>query len=193
MEITLESLGLTKKDIEIKIIDAAVERILHGKVYDENGDEEVVSSGLEKKMNVLIKERIDETIGIFGEKHILPNIDKYITSLVLQEKTKWGEDKGRPFTLIEYMVDRAESYMKEKVDRYGKTEAQCNKSRDSFCADGTRVSSMIGNYLQSSIEKSMKTALENANHVIADGLSDAVKIKLKEVQEMISIGVKTER
>lgn len=188
MEITVESLGLTKKAVEKKVIECAVEKLLLHSTYDEDGDKCTVTTRLQEKMKTLIKERIDETINIFAEENVLPKVVEYIENITLQATNEWGEKKGEPLTFIEYLLQRAEYYMFEEVDSKGESERE--NGGYSWKGTQTRVSHLIHQHLHYSIETAMKRAMADANSFIIGGLEEAVKIKLKEVQEKISVGIK---
>ncbi len=191
MEITLESLGLTKKALEEKVIELAVEKLLSGVTYDEYGNVETVDSGLQKKMRKLIIERIDETISIFAEKYVLPKVSDYIQNINLQETNKWGEKKNEKLTFIEYLIQRAEVYMKEPVDSYGYSQEECRTKRDTwYGSKSMRIEFMIDKYLHNSIESAMKDALSIANKALVTGIQETVKMKLEEIVKSIKIGIK---
>lgn len=194
MEITLESLGLTKKALEEKVIEIAVEKLLSGVTYDEDGNVDYIDSKLQEKMKKLIKERIDETVNIFAEKNVLPKVSEYIETINLQETNTWGEKKGEPLTFIEYLLKRAEAYMCEEVDTDGNSAKDCKRRGRSFYGSKhTRLAYMVDKHLYISIETAMKQALKDVDSIIAEGLCETVKIKLKEIQEKISIGMNVKK
>ncbi len=189
MDITLEALGLTKKAVEEKVIEVAVERLLSGATYDESGNVEYIDSKLHDKMKALVKERIDETVNIFGEKHILPNVSEYIQNITLEKTNQWGEKQGDGKTFIEYLVQQAENYMTEEVDADGKTKKEHRGGGSYWTGSTTRIVYMIDKHLNYEIKEAMKQALVNANSSISMGIQEAVKMKLAEIQESLSISV----
>lgn len=191
MEITLESLGLTKKAVEEKAIEVAVEKLLYGKTYDDCGNEDDVDTKLHDKLKVLIKERIDETINVFAEKHVLPKVSEYIENIVLQTTNKWGEKKGEPLSFIEYLIERAEEYMKEQVDNQGKSKSESGGY--SWSGKETRITHLIHQHLKYNIEKAAKESLKSANDVISEGICKTVEIKLKEVVDSLKVNVSTNK
>jgi hypothetical protein len=188
MEIDLKALGISKKEIEDRIVNAVSEAILSDVGYDGEGEETFGDSAFHKKTKELIQKRIDAAISALAAKHVLPNVSSHIENLVLQETTKWGEKVGKPVTFIEYLTQRADDYMREEVNFEGKVKGQ-----DSYQwrAAGTRIATMVDKHLQYSIESAMKKALENANSSIVGGIQGAVKIKLAEVAAQLKVEVKT--
>lgn len=186
MEITLESLGFTKKALQEKVIELTVEKLLCGVTYDEDGNVETVDSKLQEKMRKLIKEKIDETVKIFAEKDVLPNVQKYIEDINLQQTNQWGEKQGEKITFIQYLVKCAENYMLEKVDYDGKAQSE---SSYSWSGKQTRIAYIVDKHLHYSISTAMQNSLKIANDAIAQGIAETVKIKLDEIKESIKVGV----
>lgn len=92
-------------------------------------------------------------------------------------------------SFLEYLVDRAEAYLTEKVSFDGKTKAESRGY--SWNGTQTRLSYLVDRHLHYSIEKAMKNALANANKAIVQGLEDTVKLKLGEIQKSLKVTVKT--
>lgn len=188
MQITLESLGLSKEDIQDRVIERLCEQVLSGKTYDEDGSEEWVDSQFKRKLDERVKAQVEASINAMAEQHILPNVSHYIENLTLQETNRWGEKTGTPITFIEYLVQRAEAYIQEPVNHNGKS-----KSEDSYSwsKHTTRIAYMIDQHLQYSIKTAMERALKTANSAIAGGIQSAVKMKLEEVVSGLQVAVKT--
>ena len=188
MEITLESLGFTKKQLQEKVIEHAVEKLLSGVTYDEDGNTEAIDSKLQEKMRRLIVDKIEETIKIFAETNVLPNVQKYVEEIKLQQTNQWGEKKGENISFTEYLIKRAEAYMLEKVDNEGKSQKELPYS---WLGIQTRIAYMVNKHLHHSIEIAMKNALQIANSTLVAGIEDTVKIKLQEIVDSIKCSVKT--
>lgn len=176
----LKDLGMSEEKIIEKVVGQIADQMLYGKVGDLDYDE-VECGGTTKfrdAVDTLIKKRIDDAVEAVAAKHTLPNLTDYLESLCLQKTNQWGEKKGESITFIEYLAQRADAYMREPVSYDGKTKGQ-----DSFQwrQYGTRVEYMIDKHLQHSISTAMKTALENANKSIAEGLKEAVNAKINQI------------
>jgi hypothetical protein len=191
MEFTLESLGFTKKALQEKIIERAVEQLLHGVTYDEDGEEERVESKLWNELNVLIKQHIEETVRALAEKSILPKISEHIENITIQETNSYGEKKGKKLTLIEFLVEKAEVYMLEPVDSDGRSEGECRRKGNSwYTSRQSRISFLVDKNLHDSIETAMKQSLSIANSALATGISGAVKSELENIVRSIQLSVK---
>jgi hypothetical protein len=183
----LETLGFSKGEIEKRVIETAVDRLLQSRGWDEDGDETVYSSELARKLEDVIRKRIDDQVVALADKYIAPRIGETIEGLVLQETNRWGEKKGQAVTFIEYLVQRAEAYMTEQVDYNGKP-----KGTDSFSwtARSTRVSHMIHQHLHYQIEAAMKQAFAQLNSAVAKGLHETVRLQINEVLAKLKVEVK---
>lgn len=186
MEITLESLGLSKEEIQNRVIDQIVRSALTSAVWNEDGDEIAIKSKFAGTIEDACRARIDQKINELGELHVLPNVDRYVETLILQETNRWGEKKGSSVTFVEYMVERAEAYITEPVDYEGKTQAEKGYG---WSKSQSRISHMIHRHLHYSIETAIKTMLKDANANIVNGLEAALKAKLEELQKAIKIAV----
>lgn len=186
--IDLEMLGLTKEELQARVIDGICSRLLEEIVPDSEDGERQQATRLENQLEKIIKERTDEAVATIADKYIIPNATQYLETLCLQETNKWGEKRGEKLSFIEYLVKRAEAYLTEEVNYEGKIKGQNSYS---WSKSGTRVSYLVNQHLQYSIETAMKQAVAGANQVIVGGLEQAVKIKLEEVAQKLKVEVKT--
>jgi len=187
MEFTCEQLGISKEELQNRVVEGICEKILYSKVYDEDGEWDD-NSEINKQLQKAIAKRINENVSAIGEKHILPRIDSMIEGLVLQKTNQWGEKVGAPKTFVEYMVDRAENFIREPVNHLGKTKEQDTYS--SWSQSGTRIEYLINSHLQYSITVAVKNMLNDANKNITEGMEAAIKIKLGELQKRLKISAK---
>jgi len=188
MAIDIESLGFTKEELQQRVIDQICSQLLHSVSVDEEGDEHQIASQLQREMAGRVRTAIDESVTALADKHVLPKVDEMIRNIALQETTRWGEKKGQAISFTEYLIQRAQAYMVEKVDYEGREKGE----RDSYSWNGTqtRITHMIHKYLQFEIEKAMKQALEVANGAIATGIQETVKLTLSKIVEGVSTSVK---
>jgi len=186
-ELTLEQLGLSQDDLAAKLVDRIAENLLTSLDYDEEGGEWRSKSPFAKKLDKMIKDRLDVIINDMAGKHVLPVVNELVENITLQETNKWGEKRGTPVSFKEYLVQRAEAWMTEQVNFEGKP-----KGTDSYSwsPHGTRVSHMIHKHLEYEIGTAMKGAMQNATTSIAKGLHDAVKIQINEVASRLRVDVK---
>ncbi|MCR5875118.1 hypothetical protein LRS10_13550 [Phenylobacterium sp. J426] len=187
--LTLEVLGLSQEDLANRLVDRLADGLLTDLHYDEDGFEFRGTSPFAKSLNKLVKARLDALVEDLGSKHVLPRVSELVENLVLQETNRWGEPTGKSVTFIEYLVQRAEAYMTEKVNYEGKSKDESGGY--SWSGTQTRVAHLIHKHLHYSIETAMKEALANANSAIAKGLLDTVKLKLGEATAALKVAVTT--
>lgn len=185
MQLDFQALGFTKEELQQRVVDQIVQHALSSTFYDEDENEFTRDSKFARDVDAKIKEHINVTINNLAEKHVLPNVSKYIEGMVLQQTNTWGEKTGKPVTFVEYLMQRAEAYMQEKVDFQGKTKQEAGSY---FNGTQTRIAHLMHEHLHYSIDSAMKDALKIATSAISTGIQETVKIKLGE----ISAGLKTE-
>lgn len=191
--ISLEQLGLTQDELTNRVVDRVADRVLREQGFDEDGFEMDHPSTFAREIQKAIRDRIDAKVNEIGDKHVLPKVSEMIENVVLQETNRWGEAKGEKLTFVEYLVQRAHSYITEPVDFHGKAKSEMRDAydRSRFGAGQTRISHMIHQHLHYHIERAMKQALADANSQIAKGLHETVKLKLNEVVGKLKVDVKT--
>ena len=190
MQIDLETLGLDKEKLAELVVDRVVEQLLSSYDVDEDGQEGRSSSRFKDALQGQIKERINSSVAELAEKHLMPKLQEGIDGLILQETSKWGEKTGAPISFVDYMVQRAENYIREEVNHDGQSKAE---ARDSYGFNGktTRITYLINRHLQYHIQTAVKEALDVANKAIIGGLERAVKMKLEEVSKTLTLAVAT--
>lgn len=187
-DISFESLGFSRSEVLDRIVDKIAKSVLSDVSMDEEGDGFHRRSTFAALLETRVQQKIDASVEAIAAKHVLPNISEYVETLTLQQTNKWGEKVGDSVTFIEYLTQRAQHYLTEKVNYEGKTKEE---SRDSYSwrEAQTRISYLINAHLQYSIETAMKDALKIANSAISTGITDAVKIKLTEITNGIKASV----
>lgn len=186
-EFTLESIGLTNEEIQDRVIERIVERLLDYETADEDGRHVIGVSDLTRSVKKLIKERIDESVRALGEKHIVPRVDELVEGHVLQETTMWGEKKGDPVSFTEYLVQRADAYMAEKVDSSGKTKEESGGF--SWSGRKTRMTHLIDSYLELQIHSAIKSGMGDVTKSLGAAIADTVRLKIDEVMQSVRVGV----
>jgi len=191
MELTLESLGITQQEAVNRLIETLANRLLTSKGCGQTDDGEgevyefTAESPFGKALKEMVQQRIEVALAAIVEKHILPNVEQYIENVTLQATNEWGEAKGKPATFIEYLTERAESYMIEKVDFNGKTKSE--EHGYSWKGTQTRIAHMIHRHLHYAIETAMETALKNGLSTIVKGIEETAKLKLAEISKSLKV------
>lgn len=186
MQIDLETLGLDKEKLADMVVERVAERLLSGYDIDEGGEAHSRPSRFQEALQAQIKERINSAVDDLASKHVLPKLQENIDNLVLQETSRWGEKVAPPKSFVEYMVERAENYIREEVDFQGKNKEQGGYN---WSKKTTRISFIINSHLQYHIENAVKQALAGANAAIVGGLEGAVKVALQNATAALKVAV----
>jgi hypothetical protein len=157
--------------------------------YDEDGDDWFGTSPFAKKLNDMVKARLDKVVSELADKHVLPRVNEMVEGLVLQQTNQWGEKVGKTVTFIEYLTQRADMWMREEVNYEGKVKGE--NGSFSWNKKGTRVEFLIDKHLQYNIERAMLAAVGEAHKSITEGLKEAVNIKLGQIAVQLKTEVKS--
>lgn len=184
----LQQIGLTKEEIQERVIDRIVAQLNETHGCDDEGNETGPwSSAFKTDLDKRMTKAIDVAIGNLFKAHVEPGVEKMVSDIVFQETNRWGEKTGNPVTFIELLVQRCDNYMREQVDHSGKSRSEANDSY--WKGYTTRVVHLIDQYLKYNIQTAMEQALKEANSSIAKGLEEGVKVSLKNIMNGIKCSV----
>lgn len=187
MEFTCEQIGLTPDELQERVVDGIIHKAMNAYVMDENG--ELVHT-VQSRLNDALRGKITDAIDRAAEKYLSGKIEALIEGQVLQKTNEWGEKRGVPVSFIEYLVKRADEYMREKVDFQGNSRAEQGYG-SSFKAANTRISYHVEKHLQYSLDQAMKQVVKGGNKTLADALTEAVRIRIGEVVSKTKVEVTT--
>lgn len=183
-------LGLSREEIIERVIARIASGLLEVEGVDEYGDSVGPRpSNLQARLQAAVQKRADEKIAEIAEREILPRVGTFVETLTLQETNRWGEKTGKSMTFIEYLIQRAETYLTEQVDHQGKSASECE--RGYFSKYTSRTAFLIEWHLKHAIETAMRKAVADANKTIVGGLQEAVKIALEDVGKRLKVEVKS--
>lgn len=189
--IDLAELGLTKEEIQDRVIERMCDRLLMTKGTDEDGEACRYASAFSQELNALIQEQIETSVASLAEKHVLPRVAGAVENICLQATNQWGEKVAQPMTFTEYLVSRAEAYLQEKVNYEGKSQKESGGY--SWSGTQTRITHLVHQHLHYSIEAAMKQAVSEANKGIANGITEAVKMKLNDIVSTLRCNVEVKK
>lgn len=172
--VDLEALGLDAQRIEDRVVETIVENLCEGVEYD-------------TRIQELVQQRIDAAVETIAAKHVLPNLQQYIEEFALQETNQWGEVIGRKQTFTEYLVKRANDYLREEVNYEGKTKRETGSF--GWHGKNPRDVHLIDQHLHYHISDAMKTAVRQINESISGGLEEAVKASISRLQKSLKVSV----
>lgn len=166
-------LGISDAELREQVIERAAEKL-----------RESIDTGDYGHLDRVVQEATDKAVSIYIENTVVPLIQKEIESITFQATNEWGEKRGSKVTFREYLIQRAEKWLREEVSYEGKPKGTDSYSWKPY---QTRVAHMIHQHLHFSIETAIKDMLKTANAHIVGGIQDTVKIKLAEIQTALSV------
>lgn len=187
----LAELGITEEELQRRIVDRMCDKLLTTSHFDEDMDEFVGASEFKRALDKEIKSRIEAAAKRVCDQTIGKQLDELVDGLILQKTNEWGEKKGEPVTLVEYLIGYATEYLNEKVNFEGKTKKA--DSYGSWTPVGNRLAAAIDRHLHYAAETAVKELLASANKTIAGGIEATVRTQLKELSKKFAIEVKKPR
>lgn len=186
---TLEALGVIPADLAERVVEQAVNALLESVGYDSEGEEFSQASKFKKQINQRVQEAVDRKVDAMFAQYVLPRVGEIIEAADMRKTSAYGEPKGEPMTFKEYIANRAETYMSEKVDYNGVSKSD---SRDSYQwrEYGPRLAVLMQLYIRDTMDKAAKSAVTNVNKEIAKNIEQAAKDAIAKCAENISITVK---
>ena len=179
MAVSIEDLGISKEELQERVVEHIAARYVNDTSFDEDGNPGYTKpTALAERLKALVAERIDAGLKKVIDEHILFDAEGYLKRMMLQETTKWGEKKGDPYTLIEWLQRRAVSYLTEQVDQSGRDQKEVGYG---WSGKQTRLTYIIHQHFHYHIEKTLQEVVKNANQQIAGGIQEAVKVQLQNI------------
>lgn len=187
----LEMIGV---DTTEQLREMVVDRLARELVGHVGGDDVgALFEEVSYKADQLVAAAIDAKVEHLGAEHVTPKVNALVENIILQKTNSWGEPQGEPQTFVEYLVARADHYMREEVDYRGRSREECKRNHDTFRKDDIRLIAQINSLLSTRIEKAMQTILADANKTLEGALKTAVELKLKEVVDQIQVNIDGKR
>lgn len=184
---TLEALGISKEDLANRIIDQAVETLLSSTGFNPETEEEVCyESRFKREIEERMKKAVDEKIAALAETHLIPKVGELIEKTNMRKTNGFGEPKGEPMTFLEYLVSRAEVYMSEETDMFGKSKSEGDYN---WRSAGPRLTVLMKMYIRDTLEKHAKAAVSDVNKVIAKNIEDAAKKAISSAASSLKVSV----
>lgn len=188
MAINLEELGMSKEELQERVVESCCRSFMNGyEEYDEDGGKVEEPSVFRAEMQKLIKKQLTQSVKELAEAHVLPNVALYVENLTLEQTNQWGEKIGKKLTFIEYLVSRADAYLREDVNYEGESKDECGSYP--FSKSQSRLTHLLNRHLHYSIETAMKDAVNGINSVIVPAIEKTVKTQLEQVVAKLKVNV----
>lgn len=181
----LEQIGITKEELQQRVVEHVAKELLSGDV-DYDGD--YVRSEIQRGVENLIRDEVATAADAIASECIAPVAKKMIEDATLQKTSSWGEQKGEPITFKEYIIQRAEKWLTEKVDYDGKSKSE---RRDSYGWSGnnTRIAHLVDNHIKYTIQTTLERGLADVKSSLAKGLTDAVRLQMDTLSKAFKVQV----
>lgn len=184
---TLNALGISPEELGDRIVDQAVAALLSSTGFNPDTEEETrYESRFKREIEARIQKAVDEKIAALAAEHLIPRVGEMIEKANLRKTSNYGEPKGEPMTFIEYIANRAEAYMSEKVNSAGKTKEESDYQ---WREAGPRLTILMRGYIQDTLEKHAKAALTDVNKVIAANLEKAARDAIQSAANGLKVAV----
>lgn len=176
MNIDLTSLGLSPERITELVVEEITSTLLARDLSD----------SVRHEVNKNIEKKVVETVALIANEQITPNVESLIRGATFKVHNKWGEPKSEPLTFLEFLEHRTTKYLQEDVDNNGK--AQGEPDTYNWRSSGqTRITYLINRFLAEKINTQIKTAMDQFNSTIAEGIAKTVENKVKEALNALKV------
>ena len=172
MNINLADLGLDKERIEELVVDQLVENVMRG--YDDMNDT------FSRRMQKIIGAQIDASIDRHAKGLIDNTIALQMDNMVFLDTNRYGEKKGEPLSLREYIDKRITEYMNQDVDAELRTQSE--RSYD-WKPIGKRIMVMFSAEMKRQIQQSINAIWVAGNAPLIDAINETVKKQLDFLKE----------
>lgn len=184
---TLSALGISPETLGERIVDQAVEALLSGTGFNPDTEEETrYETKFKREIEARIQKAVDDKIAALAAVHLVPRVGELIESANMQKTNGYGEPKSDPMTFKEYIAHRAERYMSEPVDINGRNKEEGGYDWRSC---GPRLTVLMRIYIQDTLEKAAKAAVNDVNTVIAKNIASAAQTAIAQAAASLKVSV----
>lgn len=186
---TLEALGVSPEELGNRIVDQAVSTLLYSSGFNPDTEEETsYESRFKREIEKRIQQAVDQKIAALAEQHLIPRVGEMIEQADMRRTNNYGEPTSPPMTFKEYIASRAEAYMSEDVNFYGKSKAEEGDSYN-WRKCGPRLMVLMQIYIRETLEKHAKEAVTDVNKVIAKNIQQAAKQAITAAAENLTVKI----
>jgi len=181
MNIDLKDLGIDAAKIQNAVVEEITDRILTG----ERGWDE---SKFRREMDEQIKKHVQSGIEKVIAAVLQGEITAQIENLKFEKTNGYGEKKGEPQTLREWITDRITTYFNEDVNEKG--ESHTENSYSWKCA-GKRAMVLFKVTMREEIQTSINAMWRDGNKPLLDAVQEAVTNQLTFLRDNLKLFTST--
>ena len=176
MNFDLASIGLTQEDLQARVVEAIADGLRLSQFADDEGN---VCGRPREMLDAKVKNAIDAAIAIYADKVLTPTITGNIAAMTITPTNGYGEKKGPPLTITEYVAKAASEYLHEQVNEKGQGRGQDSYN---WTAKSSRAFWLINAAVQQNVHQQINDALAAVNTEVAAAVSEAVKAQIGKIQ-----------
>jgi len=177
-QINLDVLGMTQEELQERVVERIAEKAFGNYSEEHEGRHHCT---LEAAVTAQAQKMVDRAVEELGKNHIIPNVLARLEKMTFQATNEWGERVGKGVTFTQYMAQRAESYLAEAVTSDGKRPDNYNRAAQ------TRIAWLLEQHFSKSIESALSGAAKIMRESLAQGISEAVKVRLEEMSRTLKV------
>lgn len=140
------------------VVASAAQRLFH-----QYHDDDDVATMVQERFVKIVEEKCLAVVD--------PIIKKGIGELIVAKTNEYGEKKGEPKTLTEFIIGFAEGYLMAEVDFEGDNPRYSSSAQ-------TRLCYLVNKELRFTIEKAVSDAVLKVNKMIAPAIAKTVEIQI---------------
>jgi hypothetical protein len=126
-----------------EILDRCAKQVLDAMGYDDEGDPESAIDSISRTVRRTVNETQEKVLTAAVERitrEVLePTYERVVRETLIQHTSTYGEKKGEPETLTEFISKKIEAYLAEEVNDEGFTYYQMRNSGRSYNRSGDRI------------------------------------------------------
>jgi hypothetical protein len=179
--IDLADLGITKEDLVDRLVGSLTERLLseqgirvQSTIPDAEDDDEpemVTFSPLGQALHGRVERAIAEAVDKVAARHVIDNLEEHLAGLDMTPTNRWGERQAEKMTLREWIDQRIDGWLRERVDYNGRSKREGSGGG----ADTPRVVYLIDQHLKHAIGSKIEAALKRLNTEVGESFAAVVK------------------
>ena len=187
----VEQLGISNDELIERAVNKIAEDFLNidASGMEDDPEEEESAYTTQKRIGKKLKEMMasyfDAEFQKYAAQHVQPTVEETVREWTFRETNTWGESKGNPKTLGEYLENKCNDWLKEKVDASGRTEKEARSYSGQWREAGNRISILISAEVSKHISAAMTDIMKHSSVILADAMKDAVDAKMLAVKESV--------
>lgn len=183
MNINLQDLGIDAAKIQDAVVEEITERILTG---ERGWDESKFRREMDDQIKKAVQSGIEKVIAAVLQGEITAQIE----NLRFENTNGYGEKKGDPQTLREWIAGHINGYLNEDVNLELKSRNEIN-SYDNFKSAGKRVMVMFKATMREEIQVSINAMWRDGNKPLLDAVQEAVTNQLTFLRDNLKLFTST--